>query len=140
MIVYYKMRQVLLQNATAILLQNATGFLLQNTTVITKCDDFITKCDSYYKIRRLYCKMGQLLQNATFITNCSSTLVPIINCVRSPYSVLLISGEINTDISRTLTLTVPNSIIVGYVCHIFGSGPFCSPPRSVSSFRKAHPE
>ena len=49
------MRQILLQNATAItkcdksLLQNASGFLLQNmtvllqnATVITKCNDFIT--------------------------------------------------------------------------------------------------
>ena len=54
------MRQILLQNATAILLQNASGFLLQNATVllqnatvITNCDDFITKCDSYYKMRHL---------------------------------------------------------------------------------------
>ena len=38
MALYYKMRQILLQNATAILLQNASGFLLQNATVITKCD------------------------------------------------------------------------------------------------------
>ena len=29
------------------------GSLLQNATVITNCDNFITKCDSYYKIRRL---------------------------------------------------------------------------------------
>ena len=44
----------LLENATAIitnavliiLLQNASGFLLQNATVITKCDAFITNCDS----------------------------------------------------------------------------------------------
>ena len=58
----------LLQNATDIitrsdsyfitksdrsLLQKASGFLLQNATVITKCDNFITKCDSYYKMRRL---------------------------------------------------------------------------------------
>ena len=62
------MRQILLQNAIAILLhkcdrsllQNAPGFLLQNATVllqnaavIAKCDDFITKCNSNYKIRRL---------------------------------------------------------------------------------------
>ena len=54
------MRQILLQDATAILLQNASGFLLQNATVllqnatvITKCDDFITKCNSYYKMQRL---------------------------------------------------------------------------------------
>ena len=45
MTLYYKMRQILLQNATAILLQNAT--------VITNCDDFITKCGSYYKMRCL---------------------------------------------------------------------------------------
>ena len=58
MTVYYKMRQILLQNATAILLQNAT--------------------EVYYKMRQVfYCKMRQLLQiatillqNATFITKC----------------------------------------------------------------------
>ena len=58
MIVYYKMRQILLQNATAILLQNAT--------------------EVYYKMRQVfYCKMRQLLQiatillqNATVITKC----------------------------------------------------------------------
>ena len=68
MTVYYKKRQILLQNATAILLQNATEVyykrrqvfllqnatvLLQNVTVITNCDDFITKCGSYYKMQRL---------------------------------------------------------------------------------------
>ena len=55
------MRQIL-QNTTAIfftkcdssLLQNASGFLLQNATVIVSCDNFITKCDSYYNMRRLW--------------------------------------------------------------------------------------
>ena len=85
--VYYKVRQVLLQSATAFLLQSATGitkcndyykvrqlFLLQTAMVcyhkvrqlfyykvrqvITKCDNFITKCNRYYKVRRL-------LQSAT---------------------------------------------------------------------------
>ena len=42
----------LLQNASEFLLQNATT-LLQNATGITNCGDFITKCDSYYKMRRL---------------------------------------------------------------------------------------
>ena len=28
-------------------------FFLQNTTVIANFDDLITKCDSYYKMRRL---------------------------------------------------------------------------------------
>ena len=41
-----------LQNASGFLLQNAT-VLLQNATDITTCDDLITKCDSYYKMRRL---------------------------------------------------------------------------------------
>ena len=59
MTVYYKMRQILLQNGTAILLQDVSGFLLQivtillqNVTVITNCDDFITKCDVYCKLRQ----------------------------------------------------------------------------------------
>ena len=51
MTVCYKMRQILLLNASDFLLQNATD-LLQNATVITTCDRFITKCDSYYKIRQ----------------------------------------------------------------------------------------
>ena len=57
MIVYCKMWQILLQNASAILLQNAT-VLLQTETVITNCDNFVTKCDSY-------CKMQRLLQFVT---------------------------------------------------------------------------
>ena len=59
---------MLLQNATAILLQNAIEVyykmrpffflqnetvLLQNAKVIINCDNFITKCDFYYKMRRL---------------------------------------------------------------------------------------
>ena len=52
--VYYKVRHVLLQSATAFF--------------ITKCDSFfITKCDKcYYKVR-------QVLQSATIITKCDST-------------------------------------------------------------------
>ena len=46
---YYKMWKKLLQNTTSILLQNAT-VLLQNKT---KSVDFLTKCDNYYKMRRL---------------------------------------------------------------------------------------
>ena len=64
--------------------------LLQNATyIITKCNiyyhkmrqlfyykmrqKFITKCDSYYKLRRFHYKMRQLLKNTTFITNCDTT-------------------------------------------------------------------
>ena len=39
----------LLQKASSFLLQNAT-VLLQNVTVATNCDNFITKCDSCYKM------------------------------------------------------------------------------------------
>ena len=55
----------LLQSVTSVitkcdglLLQSATAFLLQSATGITKCDNFITKCERYYKVRRL-------LQSAT---------------------------------------------------------------------------
>ena len=79
--VYYKVRQVLLQSATAFfyykvrwsVVTKCDSFfitkcdkcyykvrqvLLQSATGITKCDNFITKCDRYYKVRRL-------LQSAT---------------------------------------------------------------------------
>ena len=39
-------------------LQNVSAVLLQNTTVITRCIDFISKCESYYKMQRI-------LQNAS---------------------------------------------------------------------------
>ena len=66
------MRQILLQNATAILLQHAAKvyyeirevFVLQNATVITKCVDFIAKCDS------------ELLQKVTFIKLKSHSHLP----------------------------------------------------------------
>ena len=60
MTVYYKMRQILLQNATPILLQNATEVYYKMRQVF------------YYKMRQFYYKMRQLLQNATFITNFDS--------------------------------------------------------------------
>ena len=44
-----KCDQSFLQNASGFLLQNAT-VLLQKVTVITKCNDFITKRDSYFKM------------------------------------------------------------------------------------------
>ena len=57
MTVYYKMRQILLENATAILLQNATsllqnasGFLLKNATVSIQNVTVITNCDVYCKL------------------------------------------------------------------------------------------
>ena len=46
--VYYKVRQVLLQSATAFLLQSATSV--------------ITKCDRYYKVWQFYYKVRQVLQ------------------------------------------------------------------------------
>ena len=52
-----KCDRIFLQNVSGFLLQNAT-VLLQNVTVTTSRDNFITKCDSYYKMR-------PLLQTAT---------------------------------------------------------------------------
>ena len=67
--VCYKMRQILLQNATATFLQNVSEvYHKMNKFFIKKCDRFIRKCDSYYKLGRLYYKVRQLLQNATFVT------------------------------------------------------------------------
>ena len=40
--VYYKVRQLFYYKVRQVLLQSATG--------ITKCDNFITKCDRYYKV------------------------------------------------------------------------------------------
>ena len=53
MVCYYKVRQLYYSKVRQVLLQSATG--------ITKCDNFITKCDRYYKVRRL-------LQSATVHT------------------------------------------------------------------------
>ena len=52
------MRQILLQDPTAILLQNATEtYYKMQQVFITKCDSFITKCDHNYKLRQFYYKM-----------------------------------------------------------------------------------
>ena len=48
----YKCNKGLLQIASGFLLQNAT-FVFKNVAVITKCDDFMTICDSYYKMQHL---------------------------------------------------------------------------------------
>ena len=44
MVCYYKGRQLFYYKVRQVLLQSATG--------ITKCDNFITKCDWYYKVRQ----------------------------------------------------------------------------------------
>ena len=41
---YYKVRQLFYYKVQQVLLQSATG--------IAKCDNFITKCDDYYKVRQ----------------------------------------------------------------------------------------
>ena len=65
MILYYKMRQILLQNATTRLPQNAANVdykmrqiyykllqLLQNALVLLQNPTILTNCDVYYKLRR----------------------------------------------------------------------------------------
>ena len=53
MTVYYKIRQILLQNATAVLLQNATEVYYKMSQ------------DYCYKMRQFYYKLRRLLQIAT---------------------------------------------------------------------------
>ena len=45
------------------LLQNVTDIITKcDSNFITKYNSLVTKCNSYYKIRRFYYKMQQLLQ------------------------------------------------------------------------------
>ena len=68
--IYYRMQQILLQNATAILFKMRLKFITECVRI------FIKNCDgsSYYKLRQFYYKIWQLLQNTIFITNFDSTL------------------------------------------------------------------
>ena len=95
--VYYKVRQVLLQSATAffitkcddLFMTKCDSFFLQSaTSVVTKCDSFfyykvrwsvMTKCDSFfitkcdkccYKVRQVLQSVKILLQSATDFTKC----------------------------------------------------------------------
>ena len=70
----YKVRQVLLQSATAffitkcdgLLLQSATAFLLQSATSV------ITKCDDYYKVRQYMDVI--LMPNTLLLSDCLQCL------------------------------------------------------------------
>ena len=44
------MRQLFYSKTQQKFITKYVSFLLENATVITKCGDFITKCDSYYKM------------------------------------------------------------------------------------------
>ena len=70
MVCYNKVRQLFYYKVRQVLLQSATG--------ITKCYNFITKCDRYYKVLQFYYKVRQVLQSATIVTKCDSTYAPAI--------------------------------------------------------------
>ena len=96
MTVYYKMRQIYLQNATAILLRNALGFLLQNVTVLlqnatvfTNYNDFITKCNSYYKMQRLL-QIATVQNMKTMISGNIKRLVGLLVKARPPLNIVKI--------------------------------------------------
>ena len=76
MTVYYKMRQILLQNATAILSKNATGV-------------YYKMCQVFIENATILLQNGTVIKNATFITNCNS--IPCkskaILCMLDPTSV-----------------------------------------------------
>ena len=75
--VYYKVRQVLLQSATAFF------YYKVRSSVITKCDSLvfllqsatsvIKNCDRYYKKWQFYYKVRHVLQSAKIITKCHRT-------------------------------------------------------------------
>ena len=73
--VYYKVRQVLLQSATAFFITKCDGLLSQSATTVLlqSATSVITKCDRYYKVWQFYYKVRQVLQSATIITKCDST-------------------------------------------------------------------
>ena len=50
---YYKVRQLFLLQSAMVCYYKVRQVLLQSATGISKCDNFITKCDRYYKVRRL---------------------------------------------------------------------------------------
>ena len=68
MTVYHKIRKILLQNAITVLLQNATEVYCK-----MRRDSIITKCGSYYKLRRFHYKMRRLLQMRQY--NVSNKLI-----------------------------------------------------------------
>ena len=45
---------ILLQNTTKVYDKTRQFFLLQNEIAIKECDDFITNCVIYHKMRRLF--------------------------------------------------------------------------------------
>ena len=64
MTVYYKMRQIL-----------QILYFIRQLFYSKMRQKFITKCDSYYKLRQFYYKMQHLLQNVTFVTNRDNTVL-----------------------------------------------------------------
>ena len=79
--VYYKVRQVLLQSATAFFITKCDGLLLQSATSV------ITKCDRYYKVWQFYYKVRQVLQSATVHTSqdCAITTSPLSKICKNDY-------------------------------------------------------
>ena len=85
MTVYYKTQQILLQNAS--------DFVLLNATVITKCDDFIIKWNSYYK-------------NATLITNCDSTKIYIATKITETKLMKNLKSDSRIHLSFQVTISI----------------------------------
>ena len=119
------MRQILLQNATAVLLQNAT-VLLKSATVIAKCDDFITNRDIYYKMRRL-------LQIATVQTSITNHILALSKCTdicTSKNDNLIFLGDFNvgvedTDIKSFCSSYILTSMVKKVTCYKNPEKPTC---------------
>ena len=55
---YNKMQQKFITRFAVFFITKCDS-LLQKNTVITKCDNFIAECDSYYKMRRYNIEMSE---------------------------------------------------------------------------------
>ena len=50
---FYKVRELVITKCDSYFITKCDKCYYKSATGITKCDNFITKCDRYYKVRRL---------------------------------------------------------------------------------------
>ena len=91
MTVYYKMRQILLQNATTILLQNVTEVYYKMRQVF------------YYKMRQFYYKMQVIIKCYVF-TSCDSVSSQSKYEIKDSKTIYLDLTVMSKKINRTLAI------------------------------------
>ena len=64
---YYKLRWSVITKCDSFFYYKVQQVLLQSATGITKCDNFITKCDDYYKVQQYsVARQAQLYYNNNY--------------------------------------------------------------------------